>query len=194
MRLSYRPDIDGLRAIAVAIVVAFHAGVPGFTGGFVGVDVFFVISGFLITGLLVEELRETGSISLSRFYARRVRRLLPALALVLASTLLLGSVLLLAVAGEQQDLAKSALAAALSASNIFFWLGSNYFSEQADLMPLLHTWSLSVEEQYYLVWPTLLIALDARRAQALGRLHSAAADCLAARGNHNVRCRGAHDG
>ncbi len=159
MRLSYRPDIDGLRAIAVAIVVAFHAGVPGFTGGFVGVDVFFVISGFLITGLLVDELRETGSISLSRFYARRVRRLLPALALVLASTLLLGSVLLLAVAGEQQDLAKSALAAALSGSNVFFWLGSNYFSEQADLMPLLHTWSLSVEEQYYLVWPTLLIAL-----------------------------------
>jgi peptidoglycan/LPS O-acetylase OafA/YrhL len=159
MRLTYRPDIDGLRAIAVAIVVAFHAGVPGFNGGFVGVDVFFVISGFLITGLLVQELRETGSISLPRFYARRVRRLLPALALVLASTLLLGSVLLLAVAGEQQGLAKSALAAALSASNIFFWLGSNYFSTQADLLPLLHTWSLSVEEQYYLVWPTMLIAL-----------------------------------
>ena len=143
----------------MAIVVAFHAGVPGFGGGFVGVDVFFVISGFLITGLLVEELRETGSISLSRFYARRVRRLLPALALVLVSTLLLGSVLLLAVAGEQQDLAKSALAAALSVSNIWFWSGSNYFSVQADLMPLLHTWSLSVEEQYYLVWPTMLIAL-----------------------------------
>ena len=78
MRLSYRPDIDGLRAIAVAIVVAFHTGVPGFAGGFVGVDVFFVISGYLITGLLVEELREKGTISLSRFYARRVRRLLPA--------------------------------------------------------------------------------------------------------------------
>jgi peptidoglycan/LPS O-acetylase OafA/YrhL len=157
--LTYRPDIDGLRAIAVAIVVAFHTGVPGFSGGFVGVDVFFVISGFLITGLLLDELRATGSISLSRFYARRVRRLLPALALVLISTLLLGSVVLLSVAGEQQDLAKSALAAALSGSNIFFWLSSNYFSVQADLMPLLHTWSLSVEEQYYLVWPTLLIAL-----------------------------------
>jgi peptidoglycan/LPS O-acetylase OafA/YrhL len=157
--LTYRPDIDGLRAIAVAIVVAFHTGVPGFTGGFVGVDVFFVISGFLITGLLVNELRATGSISLARFYARRVRRLLPALAVVLVATLLLGSVILLSVAGEQQDLAKSALAAALSASNIFFWLSSNYFSVQADLMPLLHTWSLSVEEQYYLVWPTLLIVL-----------------------------------
>jgi peptidoglycan/LPS O-acetylase OafA/YrhL len=157
--LTYRPDIDGLRAIAVGIVVAFHTGVPGFTGGFVGVDVFFVISGFLITGLLVNELRATGSISLSRFYARRVRRLLPALAVVLVATLLLGSVILLSVAGEQQDLAKSALAAALSASNIFFWLGSNYFSVQADLMPLLHTWSLSVEEQYYLVWPTLLVVL-----------------------------------
>jgi peptidoglycan/LPS O-acetylase OafA/YrhL len=157
--LTYRPDIDGLRAIAVAIVVAFHTGVRGFSGGFVGVDVFFVISGFLITGLLVDELRATGSISLSRFYARRVRRLLPALALVLFSTLLLGSVVLLSVAGEQQDLAKSALAAALSGSNIFFWLGSNYFSVHADLKPLLHTWSLSVEEQYYLVWPTLLIVL-----------------------------------
>lgn len=157
--LTYRRDIDGLRAIAVAIVVAFHTGVPGFSGGFVGVDVFFVISGFLITGLLVDELRATGSICLSRFYARRVRRLLPALALVLSSTLLLGSVVLLSVAGEQQDLAKSALAAALSGSNIFFWLGSNYFSVHADLMPLLHTWSLSVEEQYYLVWPTLLIVL-----------------------------------
>jgi len=157
--LTYRPDIDGLRAIAVAIVVAFHTGVPGFSGGFVGVDVFFVISGFLITGLLVNELRATGSISLSRFYARRVRRLLPALALVLISTLLLGSVLLLSVAGEQQDLAKTALAAALSASNVFFFLNSNYFSVQADLLPLLHTWSLSVEEQYYLVWPTLLIVL-----------------------------------
>src|SRR5262245_4312195 len=157
--LTYRPDIDGLRAIAVAIVVAFHTGVPGFAGGFVGVDVFFVISGFLITGLLVNELRATGTISLSRFYARRVRRLLPALAVVLTATLLLGSVVLLSVAGEQQDLAKSALAAALSASNIFFWLTSNYFSVAADLMPLLHTWSLSVEEQYYLVWPTLLILL-----------------------------------
>ena len=97
--------------------------------------------------------------------------------------------LLLSVAGEQQDLAKSALAAALSGSNIFFWLGSNYFSEQADLMPLLHTWSLSVEEQYYLVWPTLLIALMLVVAQALERLHAAAADGLAARGNHNVRWR-----
>jgi peptidoglycan/LPS O-acetylase OafA/YrhL len=159
MRLSYRPDIDGLRAIAVAIVVAFHAGLPGVGGGFVGVDVFFVISGYLITGLLLEELRETGSISLSRFYARRVRRLLPAFALVLVSTLLLGSVLLLGVAGEQQDLAKSALAATLSVSNIWFWSGSNYFSVHADLVPLMHTWSLSVEEQYYLVWPTMLIAL-----------------------------------
>jgi peptidoglycan/LPS O-acetylase OafA/YrhL len=128
MRLSYRPDIDGLRAIAVAIVVAFHAGVPGCGGGFIGVDVFLVISGFLITGLLVEELRETGSISLSRFYARRVRRLLPALALVLVATMLLGSVLLLGVAGEQQALAKSALAATLSVSNVWFWSVSNYFT------------------------------------------------------------------
>src|SRR5688572_16671991 len=95
--LGYRSDIDGLRAIAVVMVIAFHAGIPGFAGGFTGVDVFFVISGFLITGLLVGELKATGSIQLGRFYARRVRRLLPALAVVILATLLLGWILLLSV-------------------------------------------------------------------------------------------------
>lgn len=157
--LSYRPDVDGLRAIAVAIVVAFHVGLPGFSGGFVGVDIFFVISGFLITGLLLDELRRSGTISFSRFYARRVRRLLPALLLVIATTLLLGGLVLLSVTGEQQDLAKSALATVLSVSNFYFWSAIRYFSVHSDLMPLLHTWSLSVEEQFYMVWPALLLTL-----------------------------------
>lgn len=157
--LSYRPDIDGLRAIAVLMVVAYHAGVPGFSGGFVGVDVFFVISGFLITGLLLGELHATGTIAFGKFYARRIRRLLPAFALVLATTLLLGAVVLLPVAGEPQDLAKYSLAAVLSVANILLWIGTNYFSGASDLVPLLHTWSLSVEEQYYMVWPALLLGL-----------------------------------
>ncbi|MET0987340.1 MAG: acyltransferase family protein [Steroidobacteraceae bacterium] len=157
--LSYRPDIDGLRAIAVLMVVAYHAGVPGFPGGFVGVDVFFVISGFLITGLLLGELQATGTIAFGKFYARRIRRLLPAFALVLAITMLLGAIVLLPVAGEPQDLSKYSLAAVLSAANILLWIGTNYFSVTSDLVPLLHTWSLSVEEQYYMVWPAVLLGL-----------------------------------
>jgi peptidoglycan/LPS O-acetylase OafA/YrhL len=156
---SYRPDIDGLRAIAILIVVAYHVGLPGFSGGFVGVDVFFVISGFLITGLLLDELQTTGTIAFGKFYARRVRRLLPALALVLATTLLLGAFVLLPVAGEPQALAKYSLAAMLSVANFLLWIGTNYFSDSSDLVPLLHTWSLSVEEQYYLGWPALMLGL-----------------------------------
>ena len=157
--LSYRPDIDGLRAIAVAVVVAFHVGVPGFGGGFVGVDVFFVISGFLITGLLVNELIASGRISLSRFYARRVRRLLPALVLVAFVTVGLGFFLLLPIDGEEQQLGYSAMATGVSASNFYFWSVLDYFRGPAELVPLLHTWSLAVEEQYYLLWPPALLIL-----------------------------------
>src|SRR6187402_2659115 len=109
---EHRADIDGLRAVAVSLVVLFHVGIPGITGGFVGVDVFFVISGFLITSLLVAEGEKRGKISISDFYARRVRRIFPALLLVVLVTLALGAFMLLPVFSEQTDLAKSALATA----------------------------------------------------------------------------------
>jgi len=156
--LTYRRHIDGLRAVAVLAVVAFHAGVPWLPGGYVGVDVFFVVSGFLITGLLLCEFEQRGDISLAGFYERRVRRLAPALLLVLAVTLALGAVYLVPIGGEQQGLAKSAMATLLLGSNVWFAHATGgYFDAPAAAQPLLHTWSLSVEEQFYLVWPTLLL-------------------------------------
>jgi peptidoglycan/LPS O-acetylase OafA/YrhL len=158
----YRKDIDGLRAIAILTVVAHHVRIPGFTGGFVGVDVFFVISGFLITSILAAEIRKTGSLSLPAFYARRIRRLFPALVVMVLTTCLLGAVVLLPIFGQQQELGRSAIATALYFSNIYFWLSApGYFDPSSDLMPLLHTWSLAVEEQFYLVWPPLILALIA---------------------------------
>ena len=156
----YRRDIDGLRALAVVAVVGYHAGSPGFRGGFVGVDVFFVLSGYLITSLLAGEAVRNGSVSLVHFYARRIRRLLPALFLMVAVTLVLGLFLLLPIFDEQQDLARSAVATALYVSNFYFFATApGYFDPSADFKPLLHTWSLSVEEQFYIVWPATLIVL-----------------------------------
>jgi len=154
---AYRTDVQALRGLAVFLVVAFHARVL-FQGGFVGVDVFFVISGFLISGMLLEELQRTDRIGLLDFYARRARRLFPALALVCLVTLGLGAIFLLPF-GEQQELAKSSIATSLFASNVFFWMGSGYFDGPAEQKPLLNMWTLSVEEQFYWVWPILLIAL-----------------------------------
>ena len=166
--IPYRPDIDGLRAIAIVTVVLCHVGVPGWSGGYVGVDVFFVISGFLITSMLVTEMERTGRIDLWGFYARRVRRLLPAFLAVVLVTLALGHVYLVALDGERQGLAKSALWALAVNANHYFWHATgDYFDREAELHPLLHTWSLSVEEQFYLVWPLALIGL-ARRRPALG--------------------------
>jgi peptidoglycan/LPS O-acetylase OafA/YrhL len=136
-------------------VIAFHVGTPGISGGFVGVDVFFVISGFLITGLLLADAERHGRIQIIDFYARRVRRILPALTLVVFATLVLGSAVLLPT-GEQQELGQSALSIAAFASNVYFWrthLG--YFA--TDTQPLLHTWTLAVEEQFYFAWPAVLI-------------------------------------
>jgi peptidoglycan/LPS O-acetylase OafA/YrhL len=156
----YRSDIDGLRAIAIISVVAYHVRIPGVTGGFVGVDVFFVLSGFLITSLLVAEIRRNGALSLSGFYARRVRRLFPALIVVVMATCLIGAFALLPVFGQQQELARSAIATALYVSNFYFWKNSpGYFDQSADLMPLLHTWSLAVEEQFYLAWPLMIVVV-----------------------------------
>jgi len=153
---TYRSDIDGLRAVAILVVVAFHVGVPGFSGGFVGVDVFFVISGFLITGLLVREQDSSGRIDILDFYARRVRRIVPALALVLVVITALGLVVLLPF-GEQQAFATSVQAVAGFASNLYFkTVLSDYFRARANGLPLLHTWTLAVEEQFYLIWPLAL--------------------------------------
>ena len=166
--LTYRPEIDGLRAVAILLVVLYHAGVPGFSGGFVGVDIFFVISGYLITGLLVGELEARGSISLAAFFERRIRRLAPALVLVLIVTLVLGWWYLSPIGGEQQGLAKSAIATVSIVSNLYFLKTTGgYFDGPAGEQPLLHAWSLSVEEQFYLVWPLILL-LAYRAAKGLG--------------------------
>jgi len=152
---GFRPDIEGLRGIAILIVVLFHCGLPGFSGGFVGVDVFFVLSGFLITGLLVKEIQNTSQLSLLQFYARRARRLLPASSLTLLVTLLIGIIIL---APHELDLAGHASrAASLYASNVFFdHNAGNYFAADVKSNPLLHTWSLAVEEQFYFFWPLLV--------------------------------------
>ncbi|MCW2218626.1 peptidoglycan/LPS O-acetylase OafA/YrhL [Bradyrhizobium japonicum] len=158
-KLGYRSDIDGLRAVAVLSVLGFHYGAP-IRGGFTGVDVFFVISGYLITHVLAAEIA-TGKFSILTFYDRRMRRILPALLTMLAAVLLAGKLLL--GPGDYQALANSTAAAAFGVSNIFFQNHTGYFDQVADLMPLLHTWSLAVEEQFYLVWPPLLYLLAARR-------------------------------
>jgi peptidoglycan/LPS O-acetylase OafA/YrhL len=151
--VKYRPEIDGLRAVAVVPVVAFHAGFGGFAGGFVGVDVFFVISGYLITSLLMEDL-EQGRFSIADFYERRARRILPALFLVMALSVPLAWILL--PSAEGRDFALSMGAVALFSSNFLFWQQSGYFDAAAEERPLLHTWSLAVEEQYYVLFPLFL--------------------------------------
>jgi peptidoglycan/LPS O-acetylase OafA/YrhL len=162
--LTYRPDIDGLRAVAVVPVVLYHFRVPGFGGGFVGVDVFFVISGFLITSLIFGEMR-AGDFSILRFYERRVRRIFPALFTVVLATLAVGVALFFP--RDLLRLAESAIATALFASNFDFWLQSGYFDVGADLKPLLHTWSLAVEEQFYLIFPASLRLLHTRKRLSL---------------------------
>ena len=154
--MPYRPDIDGLRAIAVIGVLFFHADL-GISGGYVGVDVFFVISGFLITGLIIKELRNK-SFSVLGFWERRARRILPALFVVTLATISLGYFFLLPA--EYELLGSSVLWLSLVSSNIFFWKNTNsYFGGSAEEMPLLHTWSLSLEEQFYLIVPFALLLL-----------------------------------
>jgi peptidoglycan/LPS O-acetylase OafA/YrhL len=158
--LSYRREIDGLRAIAVLGVVLYHAGIPALAGGYVGVDVFFVISGYLITSLLLREWRQSGRIDLPAFYARRVRRLMPAMWLVMACTLLAAMVLFPPGGSQMQGVLASTLASLVFAANLYFSANSGgYFDAPTAEMPLLHLWSLSVEEQFYLLFPLVLIAL-----------------------------------
>jgi peptidoglycan/LPS O-acetylase OafA/YrhL len=151
---SYRPDIDGLRAIAVLAVVGFHALPHALPGGFAGVDIFFVISGYLITGILLRDL-ERERFSLAEFYSRRARRIFPALTLVLVASLLFGWFALFPE--EFTQLGKHVFAGAAFIANLVSWREAGYFDEAAELKPMLHLWSLGIEEQFYIVWPLLLV-------------------------------------
>ncbi|WP_338513968.1 acyltransferase family protein [Pseudomonas poae] len=157
--LAYRRDIDGLRAIAVLAVVLFHFGVPGVTGGFVGVDVFFVISGFLITSIIWRE-RQAGRFSFVEFWARRARRILPALFVMIVATLVAGWFLL--APKDYEELGRAAHYQVIFTSNLLFARQHGYFEAASDIKPLLHTWSLAVEEQFYILFPLLLTLLSSR--------------------------------
>ncbi len=159
--MTYRREIDGLRSIAVLSVVLFHFGMPGVSGGFVGVDVFFVISGFLIGGILWGELASQGRISFSRFYMRRIKRLAPAYVAMALVSLAFAWLILLPF--EFREFGKSLIAATVYLSNILFFRQSGYFDSGADEKLLLHTWSLSVEEQFYIFLPLLLLLLGRRK-------------------------------
>jgi peptidoglycan/LPS O-acetylase OafA/YrhL len=163
----YRPAVDGLRGVAVLAVLGFHAFPETVSGGYIGVDVFFVISGFLITSIIARQLLHA-DFSFADFYWRRVRRLFPALILVLATTLALGWFLLLP--SEFKQLGKHATAAAAFLANFALWRESGYFDTAAEFKPLLHLWSLGIEEQFYLVWPAILVALWRRKTALLAVL------------------------
>jgi len=152
--MKYRAEIDGLRALAVLPVILFHAGFEWFGGGFVGVDVFFVISGYLITNIIISEMAE-GNFSIVNFYERRARRILPALFFVIAFSIPFAWFWL--VPSDLKDFGQSLVAVSTFSSNILFWRESGYFDTVAELKPLLHTWSLAVEEQYYVIFPIFLM-------------------------------------
>lgn len=164
--LRYRADIDGLRAVAVILVLLFHAEL-GWTGGFIGVDVFFVISGFLITGLIIKQ-QEARTFTLRNFWVRRIRRIVPVSFVTIGCTLLIGSLVLFRA--DFRELTYSALAQLVMLANVFFWKQTGYFAGAAELKPLMHTWSLAVEEQFYLGYPFLLVALNRTTRTTTGRV------------------------
>ncbi|MCK5725218.1 MAG: acyltransferase [Thiotrichaceae bacterium] len=154
--MKYRSEIDGLRAFAVVPVVLFHAGFTGLSGGFIGVDIFFVISGYLISSIILGEL-EKGTFTLTSFYERRARRILPALFFVLLVCLPFAWIYLFP--SELIDFGKSLIAVPLFSSNFLFWQSSGYFAQDSESITLLHTWSLAVEEQFYVFFPLIMMVL-----------------------------------
>ena len=154
---SYRKDIDGLRAIAVLSVLLYHVDVSAFSGGYVGVDVFFVISGFLITQLIRKEVLESGRFSFVNFYLRRARRLLPGFLFTLALCLVV--TFFLFPPPQMEKFSESLLYSMIGLANYHFWRESGYFDVDSIYKPLLHLWSLGVEEQFYLIWPLILVFL-----------------------------------
>ena len=165
--LRYRPDIDGLRALAILPILLLHCGVTRLRGGFVGVDIFFVISGFLITAIMVRDIAEA-RFSILRFYRHRIVRILPALLVMMTVILALGCVILLP--NQLRDLGRSAAATSVFGSNVYFYLTSDYFAAASDAKPLVHTWSLAVEEQFYLLYPLLLWSLRGLSRQRLAQV------------------------
>ena len=154
--MKYRADIDGLRAIAVLSVLFFHANIPPFKGGFIGVYIFFVISGFLITSIIVEDIQNK-KFSLLYFYERRVRRIMPALFLVMAFSTLVAWLGMMP--SHFKEFSQSLFATSIFLSNVFFWRDSGYFNTASELKPLLHTWSLAIEEQYYVIFPLFMLVV-----------------------------------
>ena len=171
---KYRPEIDGLRAVAVLPVIFFHAGFEIFKGGFIGVDVFFVISGYLITTILLNDL-SNNEFSLFKFYARRAKRILPALFFMIIVCIPFSWIWMLP--DQLKNFSNSVIAVALFVSNILFWRQSGYFTSEAELNPLLHTWSLAVEEQYYLFFPVILLFFRTKHRKKLFWFITAIALC-----------------
>lgn len=157
--MKYRPEIDGLRTLAILPVVFFHAGFTVFSGGYIGVDIFFVISGYLITAMILED-QKTGVFTLVNFYERRARRILPSLFFVMATCIPFAW--LFFMPNEMKDFSRSLISVVTFISNIFFWKTTGYFDSAAEIKPLLHTWSLAVEEQFYLIFPALMFAVRRR--------------------------------
>ena len=156
-KVSYRPDIDGLRAIAIILVIIFHAGFSFFSGGYIGVDVFFVLSGFLITSLIDYEIKEQ-IFSFKQFYLRRIRRIVPVLVFILLITTIPAYFLLFA--DNLESFGRTLIHTFLCTNNFYLYVNlSDYFAENSDLIPFLHTWSLSVEEQFYFFLPPFLLLL-----------------------------------
>ena len=173
-KITYRPEIDGLRAIAVLCVIIYHTDLNFFnfqilSGGFLGVDIFFVISGYLITSILLKEFNKTGKISLNYFYERRIRRILPAFLMVILISFFAAWFILMPL--NFINFSNSAIASIIFLSNLFFWrTGQEYDAEDSLNIPLLHTWSLSVEEQFYIIFPLFLIFFLKFKKQILEKI------------------------